>query len=170
MALVQQFYQRFQGLTGVTPLAKELTQATALVTTYGLEKAQYLLTFSHQAAQATQYHPQVFGGILQYTDRALAAYNARAAQGTQATTRQAAERTQRAQYQAWEQGEVDQLRGALPPEELAVLEAEARARLRAEGTPAVALPLAVRVTVDKGLAAQAGLPSFEIWRQTQEAC
>ena len=65
---------------------------------------------------------------------------------------------------------MDQLRGALPPEELAALEAEARARLIAEGTPAVALPLAVRVTVDKGLAAQAGLPSFEIWRHTQEAC
>src|SRR5207302_8339583 len=90
VALVQQFYQHFQGLTGVTPLAKELTQATALLTTYGLEQAQYLLTFSHQAAQATQYHPQVFGGILQYTDRALAVYDARVAQGTHATTRQAA--------------------------------------------------------------------------------
>jgi hypothetical protein len=28
----------------------------------------------------------------------------------------------------------------------------------------------VRVAVDQGLAAQAGLPSFEIWRQMQEAC
>jgi hypothetical protein len=163
-ALVQQFYQRFHGRAQVTPTAKELTQATALLTTHGREKAQYLLTFSHQAAQDTQYHPQVFGGILHYTDRALAAYDARAVQVTHATTRQAAadERTQREQYQAWEQCEVDQLRGAL--------EAEARARLIAEGTPAVALPLAVRVTVDKGLAAQAGLPSFEAWRQTQEAC
>jgi hypothetical protein len=170
-ALVQQFYQRFHGLAQVTPTAKELTQATALLTTHGREKAQYLLTFSHQAAQTTQYHPQVFGGILHYTDRALAAYDARAVQVTHATTRQAAadERTQREQYQAWEQCEVDQLRGALPPEELAALEAEARARLRAEGTPAVALPLAVRVTVDKGLAAQAGLPAFEVWRAQQAA-
>jgi len=172
VALVQQFYQRFQGLTGVTPLAKELTQATALVTRYGLEKAQYLLTFSHQAAQATQYHPQVFGGILQYTDRALAAYDARAPQGTQATAQRAKadERTQREQYHTWEQHEVDQLRAALPPEELAACEAAARARLVAEGTPEVALPLAVRVAVDQGLAAQAGLPSFEIWRQMQEGC
>ncbi|HLB75648.1 MAG TPA: hypothetical protein VJO72_01295, partial [Candidatus Dormibacteraeota bacterium] len=147
VALVQQFYQRFHGLTGVTPMAKELTQATALLTTHGLEKAQYLLTFSHQAAQATRYDPQVFGGILHYMDRALAAYDARAAQGTHATTRQAVadERTQREQYQAWEQQALAQLRVALPPEELAALEAEAQARLVAAGTPAYALGLAVRV-------------------------
>ena len=116
-ALVQQFYQRFHGRAQVTPTAKELTQATALLTTHGREKAQYLLTFSHQAAQATRYDPQVFGGILHYTDRALAAYDARAAQGTHATTRQAAadERTQREQYQAWEQRQLAQRRTALPP-------------------------------------------------------
>jgi hypothetical protein len=170
-AIVQQFYQRFHGRAQVTPTAKELAQATALLTTHGWEKAQYLLTFSHQAAQATRYDPRVFGGILHYTDRALAAYDARAAQGTHATTRQAAanERTQREQYQAWEQHQLAQRRAALPPQELAALEAEARARLMAAGAPAVALPLAVRVAVDQVLAAQAGLPSFEVWRQTQEA-
>jgi hypothetical protein len=170
-ALVQQFYQRFHGRAQVTPTAKELTQATTLLTTHGWEKAQYLLTFSSQAAQATRYDPQVFGGILHYTDRALAAYDARAAQGTHATTRQAAadERTQREQHQAWEQRQLAQRRTALLPEALAALEAEARARLVAAGTPAVALPLAVRVAVDQVLAAQAGLPAFEVWRQTQEA-
>jgi hypothetical protein len=60
---------------------------------------------------------------------------------------------------------------ALPlPEELAVLEAEARVGLVAEGTPAVALSRAVRVAVDMMLAAQAGLPSFEVWQQRQEGC
>ena len=169
--LVQQFYQRFHGRAQVTPTAKELAQATALLTTHGLEKAQYLLAFSHQAAQATRYDPQVFGGILHYTDRALAAYDAQTAQGTQATTQQAAadERTQREQYQAWEQRQLAQRRAALLPQELAALEAEAHARLVAAGTPAVALPLAVRVAVDQVLAAQAGLPSFEVWQHTQEA-
>jgi hypothetical protein len=170
-ALVQQFYQRFHGRAQVTPTAKELAQATALLTTHGREKAQYLLTFSHQAAQATRYDPQVFGGILHYTDRALAAYDARAVQETHTQTQQAAadERTQREQYQAWEQRQLAQRRTALLPAALVALEAEARARLVAEGTPAVALPLAVRVAVDQVLAAQAGLPSFEAWR-TQEAC
>jgi hypothetical protein len=171
VALVQQFYQRFHGRTGVTPLAKELTQATALLTVHGREKAQYLLTFSHQAAQATRYDPQVFGGILHYTDRALAAYDARAAQGTYATTRQAAanERAQREQHRTWEQQQLAGLRAALPPAELAALEEASRARLVAEGTPAYALRMGVRAAVDQVLAAQAGLPSFEDWRQRQEA-
>src|SRR5215468_4312335 len=115
VALVQQFYQRFHGLTGVTPTAKELAQATALLTTHGREKAQYLVTFSHQAAQATRYDPQVFGGILHYLDRALAAYDARAAQTTQATAQRTAadERRRREQYQAWEQCQLAQRRTAL---------------------------------------------------------
>jgi hypothetical protein len=171
-ALVQQFYQRFHGRAQVTPTAKELTQATALLTAQGLEQAQYLLTFSHQAAQATQYRPQVFGGILHYTDRALAAYDARAVQVTHATTRQAAaaERTRREQYAQWRQQALAELRAGLPPAELAALEAAQQARLMAEGTPACALGLAVRVAVDAALEAQAGLPSFADWRHTQEAC
>jgi hypothetical protein len=168
-ALVQQFYQRFHGRAQVTPTAKELTQATALLTTHGREKAQHLLTFSSQAAQATRYHPQVFGGILHYLDRALAAYDVRTRQGA---TRQTAatERTQREQYAQWRQEMLAQLRAALPPAELAALEAAHQARLVAEGTPAYALGLAVRVAVDAALEAQAGLPSFEVWRQTQEVC
>ena len=98
-ALVQQFYQRFHGLTQVTPAPKELTQATALLTAHGEVLANFLLTYAHTAARETQYHPQVFGGLLHYTDRALAAYATRTAHATHATTRQAAaaERTRREQ-------------------------------------------------------------------------
>jgi hypothetical protein len=166
-ALVQQFYRRFHGRAQVTPTAKELAQATALLTTYGLEKAQYLLTFSHQAAQATRYAPQVFGGILHYTDRALAAYDTRTRQGTTRQTA-ASDRTRREQYAQWRQERLAQLRAALPPAELAALEAAHQARLVAEGTPAYALGLAVRVAVDEVLEARASLPSFEAWRHTQE--
>jgi hypothetical protein len=169
-ALVQQFYQRFHGRAQVTPTAKELTQATALLTTHGLEKAQYLLTFSHQAAQATQYHPQVFGGILHYSDRALAAYDAQAARATQGATQRAEadERTQREQHRTWEQQQLAGLRAALPPAELAALEDASRARLVTAGTPAYALRMGMRAAVDQELAAQAGLLPFEDWRQTQE--
>ena len=122
-------------------------------------------------ATETHYQPQTFGGIRHYLPRALAAYDAQAARATQAATQRAAadERTQREQYQAWEQRQLAQRRAALPPAALAALEAEAHARLVAAGTPAVALPLAVRVAVDQVLAAQAGLPAFAVWRQTQEA-
>jgi hypothetical protein len=167
-ALVQQFYQRFHGLAQVTPTAKELTQATALLTTHGAATAHFLLAFAHQEAPATRYTPQVFGGILPYLPRALAAYEARA---TQAATQRAVadERTQREQYQAWEHCQLEQLRAARPPAELEALEAAARAQLVAEGTPAFTLRMGVRAAVDTVLAAQAGLPSFEVWRAMQEA-
>jgi hypothetical protein len=169
-ALVQQFYQRFHGRAQVTPTAKELTQATALLTTYGLEKAQYLLTFSHQAAQATQYDPQFFGGILHYLDRALAAYDAQATRGTQAAAQRTAadERAWHERYLEWRQRELRRLRAALAPAELAALEATTRARLVAAGTASCTLPFAVRFAVDEVLDAQAGLLSFAAWRQTQE--
>src|SRR5262249_4634824 len=146
VALVQHFYQRFHGRTGVTPLAKELTQATALLTTHGLEKAQYLLTFSHHAAQATAYDPQAFAGILHYLDRALAAYDAQAARATQAAAQHTAadERTWHERYLEWRQHELRRLRAALPPAELAALEDTTRARLVAAGTASCTLPFAVR--------------------------
>ncbi len=171
VALVQQFYQRFYGRTTVTPQPTELARATALLTQHGAAKAHFLLAFAHQAAPETHYQPQVFGGIRQYLPRALAAYDAQATRATQAATQRAAtdERTQREQYHAWEQRAVDQLRATLPPATLAAREEVHHAQLVAEGTPAVALPLAVRVAVDTELAVQAGLPTFEVWRARPEA-
>jgi len=171
-ALVIAFYQRFHGATAVTPHPKELAHATELLATHGEAKAHFLLAFAHQAAPETHYQPQVFGGIRQYLPRALAAYDAQATRATQAATQRAAtdERTQHEQYHAWEQRAVDQLRATLPPAELAALEAAAHAQLVAAGTPEFALRMGVRAAVDTVLAAQAGLPTFEVWRQTQEAC
>ena len=70
----------------------------------------------------------------------------------------------------WRQQELMRVREALPSEELAILEAEARARLVADGTPAFALGLAMRLAVDEALEARADLPAFAVWRQMQEAC
>ena len=166
--LITAFSQRFHRLAQVTPHPKELAQAAEILAQHGAATAQLLLAFAHQEAPATRDTPQVFGGILPYLPRALAAYETRA---TQAATQRAVadERTQREQYQVWEQRELAQPRAARPLAELAALEAVARARLVAAGTPAVALPLAVRVEVDKVLAVQAGLPTFEGWRASQEA-
>ena len=68
---------------------KNWTQALELLAQHGAAKAQFLLAFAHQEAPETRYRPRGFGGILHYLPRALAAYDARAAQGTHATTRQA---------------------------------------------------------------------------------
>jgi len=169
--LVTAFYQRFHGLAQVTPSPKELAHATALLALHGAAKAHYLVDFSHQAATATHYRPQTFMGILQYLPHALAAYDAQATRATQATTQhaEATERTWREQYAQWRQQALAQLRATLPPAELAALEAAQQARLVADGTPACALGLAVRVAVDAVLEAQAGLPGFEAWRPQPEA-
>src|SRR2546421_3106385 len=105
---------------------------------HGAAKAHYLVDFSHQAARATQYQPQTFMGIVHYLPRALAAYDTRA---TQATTQQAEATTRRWQerYVQWRQATLAQLRAALPPAELAALEAAHQACLVAEGTRAFAL-------------------------------
>jgi hypothetical protein len=167
--LVTAFYQRFHGLTQVTPSPKELAHATALLAQYGEAKAHFFLTFAHQAATATHYQPQLFGGILSYLPHALAAYDM---QATHAATQhaEAAERTRREQYAQWRQDALAQLRAALPPAELAALEDAQHARLVAAGTPAFALGLAVRVAVDAALEAQAGLPVFAAWQQQREVC
>jgi hypothetical protein len=172
VALVQQFYQRFHGRTGVTPMAKELEHATALLAHYGEAKASFLLAFAHQAAPATDYTPRVFGGILHYLPHALAAYDAQATRVSQAAAQHAAtdERTWYERYLEWRQRELRRLRTALPPAELAALEDTTRARLAAAGTASCTLTFAVRFAVDEVLDAQAGLLSFAAWRQTQEVC
>jgi hypothetical protein len=153
-------------------LPKELEHATTLLAQHGAAKAHFLLAFAHQEAPATDYTPRVFGGILHYLPRALAAYDAQATRVSQAAAQRTAadERTWHERYLEWRQCEIRRLRAALSPAELAALEDTTRARLVAAGTASCTLPFAVRFAVDEVLDAQAGLLSFAAWRQTQEAC
>ena len=169
-ALVDAFYQCFHGRAQVTAHPKELAHATQLLTEHGAAKAHFLLTYAQQAAPATAYHPQFFGGILPYLPHALAAYDAQATQARQVRAQQAAANERRVHecYLAWQQAQCAQRRAALARAELAALEDAQRSRLIAAGTPALALDFAVRVAVDDALAAQADLPTFEAWRHQQE--
>jgi hypothetical protein len=91
---------------------------------------------------------------------------------TQAATQRTAadERAWHERYLEWRLRELRRLRAALSPAELAALEDTTRARLVAEGTAPCTLAFAVWFAVDEVLDAQAGLLSFEAWRQTQEGC
>ena len=171
-ALVDAFHQRFHGRAPGTAHPKELAHATQLLTEHGATKAHFLLTYAQQAAPETAYQPKFFGGILPYLPEALAAYDAQARQAAQRRTQQAAAREQRCheRYLAWQQEQCAQLRAALPSTALMALEDAQRARLRAAGTALVALDIAVRVAIDNVLAAQAQLPTFEVWRQQEAAC
>lgn len=74
--LVYHFYRLFHSDTpGASPRPKEIEQARTLIQEHGLEKARYLIDFSHAEATKTSYAPQTFGGILQYVPKALASHN-----------------------------------------------------------------------------------------------
>ena len=70
--LVCHFQKIFHGIENHIPRSKELNQAISLVATSGFVRARYIVDFSRRAAEETNYKPQTFGGILQYTSRALA--------------------------------------------------------------------------------------------------
>jgi hypothetical protein len=166
-ALVIAFYQRFHGLTQVTPTPKELVHATHLLATHGEARARFFLAFSHQAVQATCYQPQTFGGILHYLPQAMATYTAQHQHATiQQTT--ARELALRERYEAYRREALAHAYAALTPGERAALEQQVQGRLVAEHTPAFAMGLTTRTAVDEALEACAGLPSFDVWRQQQE--
>ena len=70
--VVSRFHKLFHGADKGFPTSKELDQAVTLIANHGFEKAKYLVDFSRGAAAQTNYKPQTFGGIVQYTTRALA--------------------------------------------------------------------------------------------------
>ena len=154
----------------VTASPKELDHARQLLREHGETKAHFLLAYAQQAAPDTHYCPRTFMGILHYLSHALAAYDARATQATHVRTQQAlaSERCWHERYLAWQQAQCTQLRAALSSADLVALEDAQRSRLIAAGTPGLALDFAVRVGVDDALAAQADLPTYEVWRRQQE--
>jgi hypothetical protein len=73
--LVRHFHRTFHKVIVAYPQAKEITHATALVAQHGFERAKYVIDYAHLAAAKTNYSPQTLGGILQYTSRAVGAYD-----------------------------------------------------------------------------------------------
>jgi hypothetical protein len=173
-ALVQSFHQRFHGTPDVVPSAKELTQARTLITRYGLDQARHLVDFSSTAAQETDYRPQTFGGILQYTARARAAYaqaheRAAAAERAREERRHAqADEQRRQQYEAARAARLAQLRASTPPAVRAAIEEAAAAQFDREHTSPFGRDLLRRYAIDDAVAAHFQLPSFAEWQATQD--
>jgi len=129
--LVQYFYQLFHGIKDVSPQQREIDQASELIATHSFTKALHLVEFSYRIAQETNYHIQIFGGILPYTTRALADYD----QQEKKRARQEQERAQRRERErkereTFEQGE--QLLTQLSPAEQERLFQEAKAEVLTE--------------------------------------
>ena len=171
--LVQHFHQRFHGTADVVPSAPALTQARALIARYGLDLAHHLVDFSVTAAQETDYRPQTFGGILQYTARALADYTqaherAVAEERAREERRRApAEEQRRQQYEDDRAARLAQLRATTPPDELAAIEQAAAAQFDRDHTTPFGRDLLRRYAIDDAVAAHFQLPSFAEWQAAQ---
>ena len=173
-ALVQHFHQRFHGTADEVPSAKELTQARALMTRDGLEQARYLVDFSVTTAPETAYRPQTFGGLLQYTARARAAYaQAQERAAAEERTREERRRAQaaealRQQYDAYRAARLAQRRATTPPDVLAAIEQAAARQFDRDHTSPFGRDLLRRYAIDDAVAAHLQLPSFAAWQATQD--
>jgi hypothetical protein len=71
--LVAYFYSLFQPeVQKIYFNSKAIDQAISLIASLGNERARFVVEFSAKVAPQTNYSPQTFGGILQYTSRAMA--------------------------------------------------------------------------------------------------
>lgn len=73
--LVCEFYRLFHGVQTHYPQSKETAQALSLITQHGLLKSRHVVQFARAVVATSGYAPQTFGGILQYTSRALADFD-----------------------------------------------------------------------------------------------
>jgi hypothetical protein len=69
--LVSYFYQVFHSVATHYPRTPETAKAMSLIGQHGMQRARYVVDFAKRAAAESNYLPQTFGGILQYTSRAL---------------------------------------------------------------------------------------------------
>jgi hypothetical protein len=74
--LVRYFYKIFHNTEKAYFTSKPLDQAIALIAQHGEELARFIVDFAHKAAPETNFQIQTFGGVLQYTSRAIDAFDA----------------------------------------------------------------------------------------------
>jgi hypothetical protein len=75
--LVTHFYQVFHAGKRSHINYKSKGQAISLITQYGFEQSKYIVDFAHREAPKTNFDIQAFGGVIQYTSRALDEYERR---------------------------------------------------------------------------------------------
>jgi hypothetical protein len=85
--LVSHFYEVFHTGKNYQITSKATGQAISLITQHGPEAAKYIVDYAHREAPKTHFDIQAFGGIIQYSSRALAEYERRRADQHQASHR-----------------------------------------------------------------------------------
>ena len=133
--LVEHFHKLFHNVTQVYHQSKEISHATALIAQHGFERAKYIVDYAHLAAAQTGYFPQTFGGILQYTSKALAAYedfvrkNEAAARAREEAKACHAFETLHAELAEKRRNDAEERLAHLPPPEYEALHAKVKAAL-----------------------------------------
>lgn len=171
--LVQYFHHLFHHDDHHTPSIKAIGQAVTLLAQHGYDAARFIVDFSHKTAQETNYAPQTFGGILQYTSRALEAYELEKKRAEEQAIHQSvrSEQELKDQYDQFIRREVDRLKDTIPQCELQRLEEEAREYVRATtpqnlrswGKDNSLVEMGALIHLTWMLAERLQLPIFEIW-------
>jgi len=171
--LVAHFFKRFHNAETSHPSSKALNQAIALIAYHGLDQARHVVDFAYQAAQETDYKPQTFGGILQYTPRALAVFEEAKRKEIERAVikkeqrRRHEEEQLRRQYEDYRRDRLAELRTITPPDTLTAIEQAASTQFDRDNTNPFGRDLLRRIAIDNAIAAHFEVPSFEQWCATQ---
>jgi hypothetical protein len=133
--LVRYFYSLFHKIQDATPQLKELEHAERFIRDHGVAKAKYIILFAHKAAPETNFVPATFGGILHYTARALADFQQQrhSRQHAQAKVQQQQQEERQLHEERERRAQLSQRFQALPLEEQARLQEQAKTNLLQRG-------------------------------------
>lgn len=168
--LINYFHERFHGTTNNDPHPNALDQASRLITHHGIVLARHVVDFAYGKAQETHYAPQTFGGILQYTPRALAAFEeTRRKEIEEAVVKEEQRKAQeqeqlRRHYENWRRDRLAELRATAPPDTLTAIEQAVCTQFDQDNTIRFGRDLLRRIVIDNAIAAHFEVPSLEDWR------
>jgi hypothetical protein len=135
--LVLDFYTRLTGTRDLAyhPAPKEMALAQDYLTTYGPERAAFVVRHALDAAKAVDFPMQTFGGTKNFLPQALAAWEGRA--DAEEVRREADARVEEQRRREREEGErrrrLTDIRATLPEDVLVVLKHRAEEALATDG-------------------------------------
>jgi replication initiator protein A len=135
--LVLDFYARLTGTRDLAydPAPKEVALARDYLTTYGPERAAFVVRHALEAAKAVDFPMQTFGGTRNFLPQALAAWEKQAEieEATREAESRASEQLRREQEERDRRRRLADTRATLPEDTLATLKRRAEEILATEG-------------------------------------